>query len=107
MDIPLEVIKALDLYISEIKNPDENYGVVCSDDHWYVRIPCISRKARKRVIAQINWDKLKSYLDWTDKQARTNFSNIEDEYERTFHSMCFSILGDLYLSKKIMDNKST
>lgn len=101
MDIPLEAIKAFDLYINEINNPDEVYGMIYKDQRWYIRLPCISRKGRRRVIDQVDWNKLIPYLEWLDNEAQSNFLDIEDDWERTFHNMSFSILGDLYLSKKL------
>ena len=104
MNIPLEAIKAFDLYIREIKDPKEIYGMVYheSDQCWYIRLPCILREGRQKVINQISWNRIKSYLDWLDNEAQTNFLNIEDDWERTFHNMSFSVLGELYLSKKLL-----
>ena len=101
MDIPLEAIKGIDLYIKAIEDLNEHYGLICRNDKWYAHFPDISSNLKKQVANRINWNKLNSYLNWINKQAQDNFLNIKDDWERTFHSMHFYILGELHLLDKL------
>jgi len=96
MDIPLEVIKALDLWISKIDNPDQIYGVIQGEsNYWRTYLPVISREKKRDVAELLDWGQIQSYMDWLDRKAKSNFLNINDEWERTFHYLSYYFLFDL------------